>query len=117
MSYTIGEVAKALNAGLGAAATAATVALQNGHVEFWEWFTIVGSFAVAFLAVFLVDNTPRNMVYKAIAAAVVAVGAFLGTALLDGSLSSDEWIGLAGAVVTAFMTWYAPNAPSSVNGV
>lgn len=114
---TIGEVSKALNAAFTSAGTALTVALQNGHVEFWEWFTIVGSFAVAFFAVYLVDNTDRNLALKALAAATVATGAFLATAFLDGYLDPNEWLGLAGVLVSAFMTWYAPNERSNVNGV
>lgn len=113
----IGEVAKALTTAFGAAATSMTTAMQNGHMEFWEWFTVAGSFVVGFLFAYFTDNTAANRPYKAVAAVLAAIVAWLGTAFLDGSVSSDEYVGLATAAITAFMTWYTPNAPSSVNGV
>jgi hypothetical protein len=109
----LGLIAKALTAGLGAASTAGTVALQDGHIQFWEWFTIVGSALLAFVVVYFVNNTEALRFGKAVASLLVSLGAFVGTALLDGHLSNQEWIGLVMAGFTAFATWYTPNSTSS----
>jgi hypothetical protein len=47
---------------------------------------------------------------KAVVAGLVAGLTALGTALIDDSISSNEWLGIISAVViTAYATWQIPN--------
>jgi hypothetical protein len=50
---------------------------------------------------------------KAIAAALAAGGAALGTALADDAVSTGEWVGVGLAVLGALgITWVVPNRPA-----
>lgn len=55
-----------------------------------------------------------NLLTSAKAAVALGLAALtaLGTAIADGHITGDEWVGIALAVLTAAGVWLVPNAPT-----
>lgn len=115
---TIGLIAKAIVGAAVAAAGAVTTALQNGHIELVEWVAIALAFFVALGAIWATPNLPDGVKRygKAIVAALVAGLAAVGTALIDGNISPDEWVVIVIALLSGSgLVYVAPDAPASTN--
>lgn len=100
----VGLWAKSVVGAVSAGLSAALVALQDGHIEQFEWIGIALAAVVALAAVKGVSNAASGPLYfaKAILAAVIAALGALGTALADGQgITPNEWIIVFLAVLSA----------------
>jgi peptidoglycan/LPS O-acetylase OafA/YrhL len=114
----LGLIAKAIVAAAVSASSAVITALQDGHIDTLEWIAIVSAFLIGLGAVWAVPNLPDGVkrYAKSIVAALIAGLAALGTALIDGSISADEWVVIVLALVSGSgLVYVAPNAPNSVD--
>lgn len=115
---TIGLYTKAILTALVSAMGAATTALQDGHIDTQEWFTIVIGLLIGGGLVWAIPNLSSGVARygKAITAAVVAFLSALAAALLDGVITPNEWIIIFGALITGSgLVSIAPNAEVSTN--
>lgn len=113
---TIGLWTKAILSMIGAALGAALVALQDGHIESFEWVTIVVGALAALTVISFIRNATSGVLYYARAgtAAVIACLTAVGTGLADGQgLTANELIVAALALITALPVSIAPDAKDS----
>lgn len=114
----IGMIAKAIVGSATAAAGAMVTALQDGHINLLEWVAILAAFLVQFGAVHWTPNVRAGFrIYsKAIVAALIAgLGAF-GTAMLNGTVTPNEWVVIVTAALAGSgLVYTTPNAPESVD--
>lgn len=111
----IGLWTKAILALLAAVLNSALTALQDGHVEQFEWVAMVASGLVALAAVGFIRNAESGpLAYlKAILAAVIAAAGSFGTGIADGHVTPNEWVIICLALLSALPVAIAPNAEES----
>jgi hypothetical protein len=103
-------IRKAIATLLGVVATWASTAIATGGIAWDEWWGLLAAVG-ATIGVYAIPNEPAWLagIQKSVAAFLGGVATWATTALVDGHLTHDEWLGLVTLAVTTYAAYQALN--------